>query len=76
MEGRFGELESVETIIQQPAASQPSVREQEEGSRYQVKLKLGTKHRKDSLHTVGEDRAERTGCSVQPEVEEKQKDQI
>jgi hypothetical protein len=49
---------------------------EEEGSRYQVQLKLGTRHRKDSLHTVGRNREESTGCVVQSEVEVKQKVQI
>jgi hypothetical protein len=40
----------------------------EEGSRYQVQLKLGTRHRKDSLHRRGRDREESTGCSVQSVV--------
>jgi hypothetical protein len=34
-----------------------------------VQLKLGTRHRKDSLHKIGRDRAESTGCSVQSAVE-------
>jgi hypothetical protein len=34
-----------------------------------VQLKLGTRHRKDSLHKEGRDRAESTGCSAQSEVE-------
>jgi hypothetical protein len=38
-----------------------------------VQLKLGTRHRKDSLHKEGRDRAESTGCSTQSEVEVKQK---
>jgi hypothetical protein len=29
-----------------------------------VQLKLGTRHRKDSLHTIGRDKAESTGCSI------------
>jgi hypothetical protein len=37
----------------------------EEESRYQVQLKLGTRHRKYSLHRRGRDRLESTGCSVQ-----------
>jgi hypothetical protein len=38
-----------------------------------VQLKLGTRHRKDSLHKEGRNRTERTGCSTQSEDEEKQK---
>jgi hypothetical protein len=38
-----------------------------------VQLKLGTRHRKDSLHTTGRDRAESTGCSAQSAVEVIQK---
>jgi hypothetical protein len=45
----------------------------EEGSRYQVQLKLGTRHKKDSLHKEGRDRAEIPGCSAQSEFEVKQK---
>jgi hypothetical protein len=56
MEGRFGEWELVEIVLQQLATSQLSVREEGEGSRYQVQLKLGTRHKKDSLHTMGKDR--------------------
>jgi hypothetical protein len=40
---------------------------------YQVQLKLGTRHRKDSLHEEGRDRAESIGCSAQSEVKVKQK---
>jgi hypothetical protein len=38
-----------------------------------VQLKLGTRHRKDSLHMIGRDRAESTGCSAQSAVEVIQK---
>jgi hypothetical protein len=38
-----------------------------------VHLKLGTRHRKYSLHKIGRDKAESTGCSTQSEVELKQK---
>jgi hypothetical protein len=34
-----------------------------------VHLKLGTSHRKDSLHNMGRDRAERTGCFMQSTIE-------
>jgi hypothetical protein len=40
-----------------------------------VQLKLGTRHRKDSLHKMGRDRAESTGCSTQSAVEVLQKAQ-
>jgi hypothetical protein len=36
-----------------------------------VQLKMGIGHRKYSLHTVGMDREESTGCSAQSEVEGK-----
>jgi hypothetical protein len=45
------------------------VKTKEEGFRHQVQLKLGTGNRKDYLHTIGRDRAERTGCSTQSVVE-------
>jgi hypothetical protein len=38
-----------------------------------VQLRLGTIHRKDSLHIVGEARAESVGCSAQAEVEAKKR---
>jgi hypothetical protein len=41
-----------------------------------VQLELGTRHRKDSLFTVGRDEAESIGCFVQSEVEVKQKVQF
>jgi hypothetical protein len=44
---------------------------EEEGSRYQVQLKLGTRRRKYSLHTVGRTTAERTDYVAQFVVEEK-----
>jgi hypothetical protein len=34
---------------------------------------MGARHRKDSLHTVGRNRAERRDCVVQFAVEENQK---
>jgi hypothetical protein len=43
---------------------------------YEVKLKLGTIHMKDSLHTVGKEREEITGCSAQLEDEANQKGHI
>jgi hypothetical protein len=48
---------------------QLSVKEKEEGSRYQVQLKLGTRHKKDSLHKIGRDKAESTCYSAQSVVE-------
>ena len=39
-------------------------------------MKLGTRHRKDSLHKEGRDREESRGFSTQPEAEANQKDQI
>jgi hypothetical protein len=76
MEGRISEWQSVEIVLSQPATSQLSVKEKRKGSRYQVQLKLGTRHIKDSLHKEGKDRAESTGCPTQSEVEVKQKNQI
>jgi hypothetical protein len=38
-----------------------------------VQLKLGTRHRNDSLHKEGWDIVESTGCSMQSEVEVKHK---
>jgi hypothetical protein len=42
-----------------------------EGSRYQVQLKLGTRHKKGSLHTIEKDIEEIIGFTVQYEVEVK-----
>jgi hypothetical protein len=53
MEGRFGEWKPVEIVLRQPVALQLSVKEKGKGSRYQVQLKLGTRHKKDSLHKEG-----------------------
>jgi hypothetical protein len=39
-------------------------------------LKLGTGHRKDSLHTVGRNRVESTDSAAHSAVEEKQKVQM
>jgi hypothetical protein len=69
MERRFGKWEQVEIVLRQSAALQLSIKEKEDGSRYQVQLKLGTRHRKDSLHKIGMERAESTDCFVQFEVE-------
>ena len=52
---------------------QLSVKAKEKGYRYQVQLKLGTRHRKYNLHMVGRDRAESTVFSVQSAVEVIQK---
>jgi hypothetical protein len=41
-----------------------------------VQLKLGTRHRKDILHTVGRNREESTDCVAQSAAEEKKKVQI
>jgi hypothetical protein len=53
MEGRISEWELVEIVLRQPAASQLSIKEKGKGFRYQVQLKLSTKHRKDSFHKEG-----------------------
>jgi hypothetical protein len=71
MEGRFGKQEPVETILGQPTSSHLLLKSEGKGSRYQVQLKLGTRHIKDSLHTVREERVEIIGCSAQPEVKSK-----
>jgi hypothetical protein len=52
------------------------MKEEGEGSRYQVQLKLGTRHIKDNLDTVGKDREESTGCFAQSEVKVEHKVQI
>jgi hypothetical protein len=38
-----------------------------------VQLRLGTRHKKDSLHTGWRNREGSTGCTAQSEVEVKQK---
>jgi hypothetical protein len=41
-----------------------------------VQLKLGTRHRKDSLHTRWRNRVENTRCTGQPEVKVQKKANI
>jgi hypothetical protein len=73
MEERFGEWEPIEIVLRQPPASQLSVKSDREGSRYQVQLKLGTRHKKYNLHTGGKDRSEITGYTTKSKVEVKHK---
>jgi hypothetical protein len=53
MEGRISEWELVEIVLRQLASSQLSLKEKGKGYRYQVQLKLGTRHRKYSLQKEG-----------------------
>jgi hypothetical protein len=69
MERRLGKWELIEVVLRQPVALQLSVKVKEEGSRDQVQLKLGTRHRKESFHNIGRDIAESIGYSTQSVVE-------
>jgi hypothetical protein len=53
MEGGTSEWEPVEIVLRQLATSQLSVKEKGKGCKYEVQLKLGTRHRKDNLQKEG-----------------------
>jgi hypothetical protein len=73
MEEWISEWVLAEIVLRQPTASQLSAKEKEEGSKYQVQLKLGTRHRTNSLQKIGRDKEEITGCFMQSTVEIKKK---
>jgi hypothetical protein len=69
MKIRLGKWEPVEAVLGQSTASHLLVKSKEEGSRYHVQLELGTRHRKDSLHNIGRDKARSIDCFAQYAVE-------
>jgi hypothetical protein len=72
MEGGISEWDPVEIVLRKTTSSQLSVKGKGKGLRYKVQLKLGTRHRKDSLHKEGRHGVERKGCPMQYEVAIKQ----